>query len=117
MATFVGHAGAAIRKLRRLCVGCEVELTNAVAADGGSGSGSGGGGEVSLLAEDETKLAAALGLVQRWIRQQQVGWCIPGASDSVLESGGIKVYLAADWIAGGSSVGPVGEERRGFAFG
>lgn len=62
MPTFVGHAGSAIRKLRRLCVGCEVELSPDV----------GGVAKVSLLAEDEAKLGAALGFVERWIRQQQV---------------------------------------------
>lgn len=61
--TFVGHAGSAIRKLRRLCVGCEVELSPVT----------GEFAEVSLLAEDEAKLGAAIGLVERWIRQQQVG--------------------------------------------
>lgn len=63
VATFVGHGGSAIRKLRRLCVGCSVEL---------SPVGPRGFAEVLLMAESEAKLGAALDLVEKWIRQQQV---------------------------------------------
>eukprot|EP00903_Cladosiphon_okamuranus_P007059 g6862.t1 len=63
VATFVGHGGSAIRKLRRLCVGCSVDL---------SPVGAEGFAEVSLMAEDEAKLGVAKGLVEKWISQQQL---------------------------------------------
>lgn len=69
VATFVGHGGSAIRKLRRLCVGCSVDL---------SPVGAGGVAQVSLMAEDEPKLGAALGLVEKWVRQQQVCCVLSG---------------------------------------
>ena len=111
MRTFVGQGGSAIRKLRRLCVGCEVDLSAvAAAAEGGGG---GGGGEVSLLAEDEAKLAAALGLVQKWIRQQQVGRrigpgavCTLGAREQkrVVAAAAAAAATATDWIGAGKKL-------------
>ena len=60
--TFIGIGGQSVRKLRRLCVGCELELSQV--ADGTA--------EVSLLAEDEGKLGVAVGLVEKWVGQQRV---------------------------------------------
>ncbi|CAN0372600.1 unnamed protein product, partial [Ectocarpus sp. 8 AP-2014] len=62
VSTFVGHAGSEIRKLRRLCVGCDLGLSPAT--DGVA--------EVLLLADDEARLAAAVGLVEKWVHHQQV---------------------------------------------
>lgn len=62
VSTFVGHGGSEIRKLRRLCVGCDLGLSPAT--DGVA--------EVLLLADDEARLAAAVGLVEKWVHHQQV---------------------------------------------
>ncbi|CAN0302451.1 unnamed protein product, partial [Ectocarpus sp. 4 AP-2014] len=62
VSTFVGHAGSEIRKLRRLCVGCDLGLSPAT--DGVA--------EVLLLADDEDRLAAAVGLVEKWVHHQQI---------------------------------------------
>ncbi|CAM9601826.1 unnamed protein product [Scytosiphon promiscuus] len=87
--TFVGPAGSSIGKLRRLCVGCEVQLSSVVE----------GVAEVSLLAEDEAKLASALGLVNKWIRQQQVRTVTVGSETAAM----LRTFRAAgvrDKIAG-----------------
>lgn len=57
--TFVGSRGVSIGRLRGLCVGCEVDLDARVP-------------HVSLLADSEERLAAAVVLVEKWVRQQQV---------------------------------------------
>lgn len=90
VATFVGHGGSAIRKLRRLCVGCSVDL---------SPVGAEGFAEVLLMAEAEAKLGAAKGLVEKWIRQQQVHvGCV-----SYRRCLGCLVVLADLWVVSGLS--------------
>lgn len=63
MPTFVGLGGSSIRKLRQLCLGCDLELSPVV----------NGVVEIFLLARDESALAYATGLVKKWVRHQQVG--------------------------------------------
>ena len=62
VSTFIGVGGQSLRKLRRLCVGCELDMTQV--ADGNS--------EVAVFGEDEEKLGIAVGLVKKWVAEQQV---------------------------------------------
>lgn len=56
----MGKAGSAIRRLRTLCAGVEIEVKNQPP-------------EVFLLADHEDRLEAARLLMEAAVRQQQVG--------------------------------------------